>query len=181
MSGRIGIITRLRNHLPEDQCAILAQGLVISKIRYCLSAFAHIRINESEQKNVLHEKLQIKMNDLLRLIKGVKRKDKIPIHELSKDLPWSSINRLGIETVALDAWKTIHYEHDLSSEFSIDYQKETRSATQELLKPKSKYFSHFTKQSTKLLNTKDFEDIRHLSNSSEVKKLIRKKIMNFPF
>ena len=164
MSSRIGIIARLRHHLPVNQCAMLAQGLVMSKLRYCLSTFAYNRVDESDPRNILQDKIQIKLNDLIRLIIGVKRKDKVSISELSRPFPWASVNRLGIEAVILDAWKTLRYDHELADEFSNEYTRNTRSATQEILKPSSKHCGQFVTKAVKLLNTKEFESVKSITN-----------------
>ena len=181
MSSRMGIISKLRYNLTIHQCAIIAQGLVLSKLRYCLSTFGYARLSESEPKNALQEQIQVKINDMLRLMTHVSRKDKVSIEDLTKPFPWSSVNRLCIENIVCDAWKLARSDLDVADEFNKDYMLETRSSKRQLMKARRINCSNFVRQGVKIMNSEHLSLLSGASCIKDVKKIVKDKVCNFPF
>ena len=89
------------------------------------------------------ERLQILINNIIRLINGSRKIDHTSIQTLSAGLNWASINRLGISSIISDTWKLIH--NDCENQYSKQYSRTTRAATKEDLKCEPGGASQFTR------------------------------------
>jgi len=48
------------------------------------------------------------MNDGMRIIEGVRRKDRVSIHELRKKTNVPTVNQMAAQAIITDAWKIAH-------------------------------------------------------------------------
>ena len=64
-----------------------------------------VRIHEEEPKNEEIKSLQIKMNDMLRIILNIKRKDKRSIDYMLRKCNLLSINQLTCRSILMELWK----------------------------------------------------------------------------
>ena len=181
ISTRIGLLYRLKSKLNEKQLQVLADGLIISQIRYCLSVFSKVRLEESEPKCVNLQNIQKLINNVLRLINNVKKSDHIPIQKLAKDISWSSLNRMTISSVACDTWRALNQGCSDTENYSCDYQKNTRAATSFELKNCKGRSSPFINTGIKLLNNNEMKELRCVEKYFNVKKHLQKVIDKFPF
>ncbi len=103
-------LRRLRGQLDRKCLKILAEGLVMSHLRYCNSTFLsdQIRITENDPKHKNLYELQLLQNKMLRIIHGVKTKDKVPIRKLLEKTEMLSINQLTCQSMLMDTWKATH-------------------------------------------------------------------------
>ena len=96
MRQRTAIVKRLTYHLPRNVVITLLDGLVFSKVRYCLPLFASPRLTEEEPKNGDFGALQILVNNVLRIVTASKKNDQISKEELHKRCKAQSLNRMAV-------------------------------------------------------------------------------------
>ena len=118
---------------------------------------------------------------MLRLITHVSRKDKVSIEDLTKPFPWSSVNRLCIESIVCDAWKLARSDLDVADEFNKDYILETRSSKSQLMKATRINCSNFVRQGVRIMNSEHLSLLSGASCIKDVKKIVKDKVCNFPF
>ena len=72
-----GLLSRLAAKVPRNHLRPIVHGLIMSKIRYCIAAFATVRSRETDPMNGIMRDLQLESNRAMRLICGVKLADRI--------------------------------------------------------------------------------------------------------
>ena len=110
MRQRTAIVKRLTYHLPRNVVITLLDGLVFSKVSYCLPLFASPRLTEKEPKNGDFGALQILVNNILRIATASKKNDRISIEELHKRCKAQSLNRMAVNATYKLTKKIIYGE-----------------------------------------------------------------------
>ena len=96
----------LQEHLRQ-----LADGLVLSKIRYGLSVYGGaIRTSDDAPFDGMIHPLEIAVNNVMRIIERVGLKDHVPIHELRSKTNIPSVNQMTAQAVLTESWKIVHGE-----------------------------------------------------------------------
>jgi len=72
----ISVLSRLRDHLDRKEFRMIADGLVMSKLRYCLPVYTaeSLRFHESDPQSSVLERLQVAQNDKLRVVNRKRRR-----------------------------------------------------------------------------------------------------------
>ena len=75
------MLQRLQKFLDSRQLKTIAEGLILSRLRYCLSVWGveSIRLSDSDPTCTLAHELQVIQNDTLRIITKKKRRDHVRI------------------------------------------------------------------------------------------------------
>ena len=104
---RVSQIRRLRYSLSKKDMCTIANGIVNSKLRYGLAVFGAemLRLNESDPMSSNLHTLQVKQNDMMRAICGLKIVDKVPIGNLLLDCGMQSINQMIAYSILMEMWK----------------------------------------------------------------------------
>jgi len=106
---RICMLKRLAHSLPHEHLRQLADGLVLSKIRYGLAVYSSaVRTSEQDPIDGMIQTPEVVVNDVMRIIEGVRRKDRVSIHELRKKTNVPSVNQMAAQAIITDAWKIAH-------------------------------------------------------------------------
>ena len=179
VSIRIGLLSRLRFKLSSAQLTSIVHGIILSHIKYGLSVYTSIRLEDQDSRNSQLDKLQILLNNSARLIHNINRTDRISINELHKLSPWLSLNQMCVESVALETWKARSC-FDMSENYNSAYTRNTRAATDQVIKEKVNA-SEFVRNGIKILNDKRFQSVKYLHDLTDVRKHIKKCITSIPF
>jgi len=101
------VLWRLRKVLGSGELRLLADGLFMSRIRYCLPVFGieSLRTNDNEPTSSTMSELQKAQNDVLRIITGRKRRDHIKIADMLKDTGFLSVNQTLAYACLMEMWK----------------------------------------------------------------------------
>ena len=95
--------------MPEEHLRQLADGLILSKIRYGLSVYGGIvRTTEDDPIDGMIHSLEVTVNDVMRITKRVSLKDHVPIQDLRRRTNIPSVNQMTTQTIITDAWKATH-------------------------------------------------------------------------
>jgi hypothetical protein len=94
---RVFVIRRLVQNLPKQVIVGLLDRLVHSSVRYCLALYGSMRLSELDQKSQGPCKVQVRVNNALRLALGVKKMDHISVEELLDRTNSLSYNQLVIQ------------------------------------------------------------------------------------
>jgi hypothetical protein len=95
---RVFVIRILVQHLPRQVIVELLDGLVHSSVRYCLALYGSMRLSELDPKGQGTCKVQVQVNNALRLALGVKKMDHISVEDLLERTNSLSYNQLVIQS-----------------------------------------------------------------------------------
>ena len=174
-------LRKVRPHLTLNQMKILGSGLVTSRIEYCLGAFSHIYLDQSQScpKSEIMKMLQKVQNDLLRIITKSKLKDKVPIKSLLNRLDILSVNQLAAKQILNTAWSFINYKIEPMSEILQGTQRNEslRSVTNCLLNPDTNDRFSFAFQAKLLWNHQNMEQKFRETTVSTIAKNVAKNFV----
>ena len=107
----IATLRRLHGLLRRKHLKAIAEGIVMSNIRYGLSTFmaGRVRLSNNDPVNQELSDLQIKMNDMMRVILNVKRKDKLGVQKMLEKCEMLSLNQLICKTILVEFWKILKF------------------------------------------------------------------------
>lgn len=135
---RLGLIKRLLHWIPRERIHPFVDGLVISKLRYCLPVFGSVRVSGDQPKNGYMDQIQVFLNDLMRLLVKAKRSDKISIKSLISSTGLPSVNQLCADGLLNELYRFEKFEMNLAETFSTQtklHQMELRGSRLNLCQP----------------------------------------------
>ena len=93
----------------------IADGLVMSKLRYGLQVFAaaSLRLNPTDPQSTAMHRIQRCQNDMLRIVTGNKRRDHVRIEDMLSETRFLSVNQTAAYSLLIEMWK--------AREFSVPY------------------------------------------------------------
>ena len=103
----MSVLWRLRKVLGNKEMKLFADGLFMSRIRYCLPVFGieSLRANENEPTSSIIGELQKAQNRVLRIITGRKRSDHVKIADMLETTGFLSINQMLAYSCLMEMWK----------------------------------------------------------------------------
>ena len=139
---RVGVLGRLKTVLGRRELKSITEGLVNSKIRYCLSVFGaeYLRLSDDESTGKLMQDLQVLQNDSMRVITNHKRSEHIRAADMLHDVGCLSVNRTLAYIILIENWKAINFKVPVLKETLTECTSENRtlrSVTAHLVKPSS--------------------------------------------
>ena len=86
---------------------MIADGLVMSKIRYCLPVYAadSIRLKTSDPQSTQLQNIQRGQNKMLRIITGNKLKDRVRVSDMLTTTGFLSVNQSAAYSLLVELWK----------------------------------------------------------------------------
>ena len=180
LNRRLYQIRRIKNHLPKNQLTKVIHSLWFSKVRYGIALWARTRYTATEPENTLMKKVQVAQNRLLRMLEGVKIKDRQSVSSMLQKQNFPSINQLAIEVKLVEAWKALKVEKyptkmELGSESRSTSDRTLRESSTRELKDFSKTTigeDSFNISAGRLWNKAPIE-IKEAINMSTAKRLIK--------
>lgn len=100
-------IRRLMEVLPRRCLARVADSLILSKVRYGLEVYGTLRLTEEGQP-VEAKRVQVLLNDLMRLLTGTLKKDRVSLEALAALTGFQSFNQMAGRAALAHAWKIIN-------------------------------------------------------------------------
>ena len=174
LNQRVALLRRLKQWLPKEYLAQVAQGLIFSKIRYGLPVYGKPRLEESDPLTSYCRTLQTTINGVMRVISNKTLADKVPIRDLHASTGLPSLNQMVVQSTLMETWKLMRSEDS-------PFQKvvgRTRAATAgELIIPKGEK-AGFLYNGAKIWNMASSE-IKEATTTFTVKKLIKNFSSNF--
>ena len=112
LNHRIGVMSRLKNILRKRELKTIAEGLINSKIRYCVSVFCseYLRTSDDDSLNKQMQDLQVLQNDAMRIIMNKKRSDHVRVEDLLKEVGFLSVNRTLAHVMLMENWKARNFD-----------------------------------------------------------------------
>ena len=180
LNRRLYQIRRIKNHLPKNQLTKVIHSLWFSKVRYGIALWARTRYTATEPENTLMKKVQVAQNRLLRMLEGVKIKDRQSVSSMLQKQNFPSINQLAIEVKLVEAWKALKVvkyptKMELGSESRSTSDRTLRESSTRELKDFSKTTigeDSFNISAGRLWNKAPIE-IKEAINMSTAKRLIK--------
>ena len=86
---------------------MIAHGIVISRIRYCLSVYGveGLRLESNQQLSGLQHDVQKVQNNVLRILTGHKRSEHVRIADMLESTNILSVNQLTAYESVMEMWK----------------------------------------------------------------------------
>ena len=154
-------------------------GVILSQVRYCISAYSSVKLKETDTRSGGLDKIQVLMNNVARIVNQVKRTDHVSINELFKMSPWLSLNHMSANSIVVDTWRALR-DPSVMNYYNTDYNCNTRAASQELVKVNDICCSPFIKNGTMLLNHPVFKNVKYLTDIKQVKKHVKQELQKLP-
>ncbi len=104
-----GASRRLAMHLRQRTLQQVVRALLVGKVGYAC-AVLQPRLKDTDPQNKVMTDIQTAINDCARAVIGSNRKDRVPIRDLLQKAGLPSLNRLVIEQIAMECWKSMNYE-----------------------------------------------------------------------
>jgi len=107
----------------------IADGLVMSKFRYCASVWGteYLRTEVSDPTSSAVQSLQIIENNVLRLITGHRKSEHIKIEDMLRETGFLSINQIIAYTTLMEAWKAKTFDIPLMNSVFSRSREDTRT------------------------------------------------------
>jgi len=101
------VLRRLRHILTNAQLTTIAEGIIMSRLRYCLPVFGSefVRLRDTDIRSSVINNLQKIQNDMLRIITSKQRRDHERIADMLADTKMLSINQLAAYSILLETWR----------------------------------------------------------------------------
>jgi len=101
------LIWRVRRSLDSRVLRLMANGLIMSKIRYCAAVYGpeYVRLSETDPKSTRLQELQKVQNDALRLLTRNKRSDHVRIKDMLDQTGLMSVNQVCAYVSLIEYWK----------------------------------------------------------------------------
>ena len=155
----MGVLNRLKHKISKRNMITLANGLIVSKISYGIACYGTPRLCVNDPINSDMNRLQVALNNVMRLILGIRLSDKVSVSQLLNECGWLSLNRTSNKNLQhykpgnLLAYET---EPNLVTDLSSNYTRATRAANRGDFNPNPSKTSTFTVQAARILNNNDF-------------------------
>jgi hypothetical protein len=183
---RLFMLSRLAHILPQESLIRIADGLLMSKIRYGIAVYGRVRMSQEEPVNKEQKSIQVIINDMLRIICGKKRRDQVPVSSLLQETGLLSFNQLAVQAVLSLAWKIqvmenhplIHLMPKITSSTNIVTRSQERGNV-ETPSGGNKIRNSFIYQAAKLWNAAPME-IKEAKTFTSAGRKIKRFAMTFP-
>ena len=139
MRQRVGVVRHLRTVLSRGPLlSTIARALVIGKLQSTawIMRKARVMVEDSHlNPPPSADAMQVALNDLARVLTGLRRKDHVRQSDLAAKAGIPTVNELVVRQAAVAAWKAVRTEGCPLSQVLADPDRRTRSATSEVKKP----------------------------------------------
>ena len=135
LAQRLGIIRRLKARLPNDVLAMISRSIVLGKAQVYANLALKLRLIESDPIQGHAQRVQVILNDIARVILGLRRRNHVAINQLMDKSGLKSVNHIVAHSSGMLAWSMSHSHHplhDLFLEYSMDDR--TRQASENCLR-----------------------------------------------
>ena len=135
LAQRLGMLRRLRPSVPPHLLRNFAEGLFYGKLRVYANVVFNVRLMDTDQHTKGSSAIQVLINDVARLITGLRRTDHIRIRNLLDKAQVPSLNEVVVRASGMLAWSMTspkHPLHHIYEESRLD--SVTRSSSAGLLK-----------------------------------------------
>ena len=107
----LGKLKRLQNQMRTKHLKMIGQGTIMSNINYGIQLYMASKVRLCKEEPLKEElrSLQVKMNEMLRIILNIKRKDKRSVDYMLKKCDLLSINQLACKSILLELWKARNF------------------------------------------------------------------------
>ena len=101
---RVGILRLIESRIGRSNLETVVHGLLYGKLSYLLVHCLVVRVDEAEQVSGRARKLQVVVNDALRMVAGVRRADRVKLTDLRQDVKLPTVNYVVAREAATAAW-----------------------------------------------------------------------------
>ena len=107
VNQRVGALKRLSYHVPKKYLPQFATATISSKIRYCISIYGSVRIEEQSSQDGQQKDLQVALNKAMRIVAGKKLSDRVSIRDLCEKTRMTSVNHMSaLDKISL-TWNSL--------------------------------------------------------------------------
>ena len=126
LKQRTALLKRIQLRVPNDKLLMIAEAIFNAKLRYGIAVYFKPRLKEEDEKCTIQEPLQVLQNDMLRVLFGHKRADKINMEELRKRQDMLSVNQLACYHTLIETFNILHKNASPQIEEKIRPRDNTR-------------------------------------------------------
>ena len=101
---RVGMLRLIETRIGRSNLELIIHGLLFGKLSYLIGHAVVVRVEESETVTVRAKKLQVVINDAVRLLAGVRRSDQVKLADLRHAVNLPTVNYVVAREAATAAW-----------------------------------------------------------------------------
>ena len=182
---RLFTLRKMEQVIPKSLLPSLADGIVVSILRYGLGIYCPVRILETDPELTCINSIKVIYNDVLRLLCNTQRNKHTSIKSMLQKLGWLSLNQMSAEVRLIEVWKALNKEdYCLENLFQRveSEQVNVRSSGKNRIKCafKSKLRENsFHYPSVRLWNSAPIEVTKAITESA-ARNAIRKHVLSLP-
>ena len=134
----MSILRRIRRVLSANQTKMIANGMIMSRIRYCLAIHGaeQLRVTQDDKLTGVCHQMQLIQNEMLRIIFNHKKCDRVKITDMLESADMPSVNQLiGMEVKYFpnpSSFQLLKYERNDDRTLRSN---STNSATSSVIEP----------------------------------------------
>ena len=108
----VSVLWRIRKVLGNKELKMIAEGLINSRIRYCLQVYGveGLRINYEQSTLGLQQDVQKVQNKVLRIITGHTRSEHVRISDMLESTGMMSVNQMAAFGCLMEMWKATSFD-----------------------------------------------------------------------
>ena len=176
---RVGILRLTESRIGRSNLKLVVSGLLYGKLSYLLAHCLVVRVSSEESPSGRGKKLQIVVNDALRLLAGVRRSDRVKLTDLREDVDVPTVNYVVARDAAMAAWWAMASPEGsplsgIMEELRPDLR--TRGATDGLLRPPKDSRNIYVGNMVKIWNA--FPALAKAKSPTMARSFIRKELKN---
>jgi len=174
----IAMLRQLQGLMRKNALKAIAEGVVMSHIRYGASIYLSqsVRIEDNDPIPIELQNLQIKQNDVMRLILRKNRKDQVSRMDLLTECEMMSVNQIAASAILMEVWRA--FKNQVSS-ITESYQRDTSERRQKALRT-SKNKRSFKSKSACLWNQTNSEIQSVTTSVRKAKNLVKNFVSKLP-
>ena len=117
LNHRLFTLRRIEQVVPRSLLKKVADGIFMSKLRYCLAIFWPVRLEDNDPHPSAIHGIKVVFNRMLRILCGTVQENRMSVEKMLKKLGWLSINQMAAEVRLIEVWKALNLGTSLTGMF----------------------------------------------------------------
>jgi len=177
LNYRLYVLRKLSLSMDRKSLKQVAEGLIMSKIRYGLAVYGKPILEASTARGSVCYRLQLLQNHAMRTIQGLKKSDRTHIDDLLESTGFLSINQISAYSSLMEFWKIVNQDFAYLTPLikGEQFPRDSRSKSKNHVRPVMCEQDSFPMRTAKLWNHKCLPDeFRTAVKRTQVKDMAKK-------
>ena len=182
---RLFTLRQMEQVIPKSLLPSIADGIVVSILRYGLGIYCPVRIYNTDPKPTCINSIQVIYHDVLRFLCNTRRNKHTSIQSMLEKLGWLSLNQMCAEVRLIEVWKGLNLENycledmfEKADSAKLNVRNSSRNRLKSSFKSRLRENS-FHYPSVRLWNAAP-EEVTNAMTETSARTAIRKHVLTLP-